>query len=124
MYNYKTQAAHAMLDAGIQATGGRTLNPSNLQDVTEGYAVGLGGASPITIGEFEDATPEAMQAVHLAIDWAARHNGAVGAWMFEDMIWIEPVQVFDNQREAMMTAAIRGEVAVFHLNTGTEIPVQ
>ena len=46
-----------------------------------------------------------------------------GAWVDLDTqaLYIEPVQVFDAERDAMAAAAARGELAIFDLWKGVEI---
>lgn len=97
--------------------GGATICPKTQKDVTRGYAVGFGGAESMPAVHARELTPEFLAAV----DAAAGAGDALGAWMHKGRVYVEPVDVMQDKGRAIEAGRERGEIAIFDLNTGTEI---
>ena len=106
--------------------GGATLDPMNQRDILQGFAVGLGGAESLPMDDAENLSPSFIEAVRDAIHHAQRMEGraGLGAWVHAGRVFVEPVNVMDDKGRAMRAARDRGEIAIFDLNTGTEIPTK
>lgn len=104
--------------------GGATICPKTQKDVRRGFAVGMGGAESLPATAARELNDEFMQAVHDASATAARTRGALGAWIHNGRVYVEPVDVMQDKGRAMEAARMRGEIAIFDLNTGTEILVK
>jgi hypothetical protein len=105
--------------------GGATINPRNQRNVTNGYAVGLGGADSLPQWHADRITDAFVGAVDAATATAQKMDGgALGAWIHRGRVYVEPVEVLQDRDRAMNVARMRGEIAIFDLNTGTEIEVK
>jgi len=93
--------------------------------VTTGFAVGMGGADSLPQWHAEQITEAFVGAVDAATATAQKMaGGALGAWVHRGRVYVEPVEVLQDRERAMDVARLRGEIAIFDLNTGTEIQVQ
>jgi hypothetical protein len=113
-----TQITRHLLN-GAQTDGGATIN--HLSQVPRtGFCVGLGGA--VALDPSKGYFDQALKIVDDALD--AEPRTTFGAWVDTDAghaLYIEPVQVFDAESDALAAAAERGELAIFDLANGVEI---
>lgn len=114
---FNERTARALINE-LTTNGGCTLAADGA-NVTEGYAVGLGGAEAL------DPLKSYFDQVHRIVR-RARKAGAVdafGAWHDEEtgLDYVEPVQVFDIEHLAVNVGRARGELAIFDLTNGVEI---
>ena len=100
--------------------GGSTICSKTQKDVNRGFAVGFGGAESMPAVHARELTPEFLAAVHAA----SGAGDALGAWIHEGRVFVEPVDVMQDKGCAIQAAHDRGEIAIFDLNTGTEIFVK
>lgn len=95
------------------ANGGCTATASG-EIVSSGYAVaGIAPATRIAIHAF---TPERLEEILAAIN-----SEFIGTWIENDEVWIEPTTIIADGEIARRVAEERKEIALFHLDTATEI---
>ncbi len=113
-----TQIARHLVN-GAQTDGGATSN--HLSKVPRaGYCVGLGGA--VALDKARPYFDQALAIVDQAL--ADEPRTTFGAWVDSEdrnALYIEAVQVFDAEADALAAAAERGELAIFDLSTNVEI---
>ena len=113
-----TQIARHLVN-GAQTDGGATIN--HLSKVPRaGYCVGLGGA--VALDKARPYFDQALAIVDQAL--ADEPRTTFGAWVDSEdrnALYIEAVQVFDAEADALAAAAERGELAIFDLSTNVEI---
>lgn len=81
---------------------------------TTGYAVG--GAVPELVITGNDTSALS--------EWVAENSGAhYGAWKNGDAYHFDVTEIYDSLDSAMLVARFRGELAIFDIANGTEIPV-
>ena len=113
-----TQIARHLVN-GAQTNGGATINHLSKVPRT-GFCVGLGGAVALDPGRpyFDQALDIVDQAL------ADEPRTTFGAWVDSEdrkALYIEAVQVFDTEADALAAAAERGELAIYDLAGGVEI---
>lgn len=103
-------------------TGGTTINLSGVQP-TVGYAF-----SPFKNGE--TTIGESQFSVQSVIDFIANHNSElslennyIGSWEHAGLVYLDVTQVLHNREDAIKAAYASEQLAIFDLNTFTEIPI-
>lgn len=114
--------------------GGTTVSVSTYRDtkpVTSGYVVGGFGVSLVIPRYDSDDLGVYVPAPSrdAAIFWIDRNLNKhervnFGSWRDDrGRIWLDRVNILDNLDDALFLARFRGELAIFHLDTGEEIAV-
>ena len=118
-----TQIARHLVN-GATTNGGATI--TNLLKVPRsGYCVGLGGAEPL-----DPARSYMDQATAIVDNNLGKTPAcAFGSWMNREageygdshVLYIEPVEIFSDEADALEAAEARGELAIYDLANGVEI---
>jgi len=98
--------------------GGFTVRRETLEPVTSGFAVSMTDtqwAVPAEISFPEFAT--AVEQLHTIFPDA----DAIGAWINGRRLYFDPVEIHTDQEIAEKAGRARGEIAIFDLDTRTEI---
>ena len=90
---------------------------ANLKPITKGYAV----ATKLTQNSF--GVTGAAHALAIAFFQDVEKFDAVGGWLNTDngQYYFDAVKVFRTKKQAEKYAQEQGQIAYFHLTTGTEI---
>ena len=103
--------------------GGCTLDAMG-NPVAKGYAVGKGGAQILSprLSYFDQ-----VHAIVLGgLDENSVYPQAFGSWMDQATgnVYVEPVDIIDDEETALALGTYRKEIAIFDLNRGVEIPLK
>ena len=119
--NVSTQIARHLVN-GATTNGGATVNHL-LQVPRAGFCVGLGGAK--ALDPKRGYMEQALDIVDASLGDFPKC--AFGAWVDVNdghALYIEPVEIFSNEADAVDAAVERGELAIYDLGEGVEIRVR
>jgi hypothetical protein len=108
--------------ATIRRNGGATLNADTLTDaaLSDGYAVGVATGTALILPDDADDT---TLGVALRLIAGAYECSFVGAWVADDGVHLDPVEVAPNLADAMVAGRRYNQRAVYDLARGEEVAV-
>ena len=115
--NKSRAIAHKAIELTVK-NGGCTLDPKTVEEVTTGYAVGgirefkFHGASLGHLDEITDSITKIR---------VSHPKMKVGFWMDGSTLYIDAVAVVNSEESARIIGEAFEEIAIYNLDTATEI---
>jgi len=104
----------------LHSNGGFTAERESLAPVTSGYAV--------SVTDRQWSFPESLPFDHFAevveqLHWYYPDADAFGGWVDTEthLLYLDPIAIYTEQTEAERIGRKHGEIAIFDLDTATEI---
>ena len=104
----------------LHSNGGFTAERESLQPVVTGFAV--------SVTDRQWSFPESMPVDHFSEVVEQLHSyypdaDAFGGWVDTEthLLYLDPIAIYTDRQDAERVGRKHGEIAIFHLDTATEI---
>lgn len=114
----------------VEASGGATVETSNLSSPEHGYAVALQGHEQLVeLSAWGSTVAETRAVITLAVEaFVDRHRALLswpgiflGAWLDKGTLYLDIVKVHASRDSAEDHGRLASQLAIFHLDTGETI---